>query len=94
MPVAHDALLDGHGEFEKWRTWSDETTHAVHEVADAAHAASTAVTLSNRKPPSSRACCALSESPLAELSPPAYAVAPSALLTQPPTRSNGVEMSQ
>ncbi|MFF3976510.1 DUF317 domain-containing protein [Streptomyces sp. NPDC001828] len=31
----HDALLDGfldaHGEFEKWRTWSDETTHAIHE---------------------------------------------------------------
>ncbi|MEV0577098.1 DUF317 domain-containing protein [Streptomyces sp. NPDC050392] len=31
----HDALLDGFlnafGEFEKWRTWSDETTHAIHE---------------------------------------------------------------
>ncbi|MER6331106.1 DUF317 domain-containing protein [Streptomyces sp. NPDC001034] len=31
----HDALLDGfldaHGDFEKWRTWSDETTHAIHE---------------------------------------------------------------
>ncbi|MER7728501.1 DUF317 domain-containing protein [Streptomyces sp. NPDC096323] len=31
----HEALLDGfldtHGEFEKWRTWSDETTHAIHE---------------------------------------------------------------
>lgn len=31
----HDALLrgflDAHGEFEKWRTWSDETTHAIHE---------------------------------------------------------------
>ncbi|MFF5273838.1 DUF317 domain-containing protein [Streptomyces sp. NPDC000133] len=31
----HDALLDGfldaHGEFQKWRTWSDETTHAIHE---------------------------------------------------------------
>ncbi|SFY53601.1 DUF317 domain-containing protein [Streptomyces sp. F-1] len=31
----HDALLDSfldtHGEFEKWRTWSDETTHAIHE---------------------------------------------------------------
>ncbi|MFF9753493.1 hypothetical protein [Streptomyces sp. NPDC014344] len=31
----HDALLDtfldGHGEFEKWRTWSDDTTHAIHE---------------------------------------------------------------
>lgn len=31
----HDALLDdflnAHGEFEKWRTWSDEVTHAIHE---------------------------------------------------------------
>ncbi|WP_233644964.1 DUF317 domain-containing protein [Streptomyces sp. BSE6.1] len=31
----HDALLgtflDTHGESEKWRTWSDETTHAIHE---------------------------------------------------------------
>ncbi|AXG80747.1 DUF317 domain-containing protein [Streptomyces paludis] len=31
----HDALLsaffDAHSEFEKWRTWSDETTHAIHE---------------------------------------------------------------
>ncbi|MEU4173781.1 DUF317 domain-containing protein [Streptomyces sp. NPDC026589] len=31
----HDALLDGfldtHGEFQKWRTWSDETAHAIHE---------------------------------------------------------------
>ncbi|MEU9189259.1 DUF317 domain-containing protein [Streptomyces sp. NPDC048484] len=31
----HDALLDtfldAHGEFEKWTTWSDETTHAIHE---------------------------------------------------------------
>lgn len=31
----HDALLDefldAHGEFERWRTWSDETTHAIHE---------------------------------------------------------------
>ncbi|MGA5200607.1 DUF317 domain-containing protein [Streptomyces variegatus] len=31
----HDALLDtfldAHGEWEKWRTWSDETTHAIHE---------------------------------------------------------------
>ncbi|MET8561324.1 DUF317 domain-containing protein [Streptomyces flaveolus] len=26
-----DAFLDAHGEFEKWRTWSDETTHAIHE---------------------------------------------------------------
>lgn len=26
-----DAFLDRHGEFEKWRTWSDETTHAIHE---------------------------------------------------------------
>ncbi|WP_432012612.1 DUF317 domain-containing protein [Streptomyces cucumeris] len=31
----HDALLDTflntHGEFERWRTWSDATTHAIHE---------------------------------------------------------------
>ncbi|MEU1893909.1 DUF317 domain-containing protein [Streptomyces pristinaespiralis] len=31
----HDALLEAflaaHGEWEKWRTWSDETTHAIHE---------------------------------------------------------------
>ncbi|MEV5449634.1 DUF317 domain-containing protein [Streptomyces sp. NPDC052535] len=31
----HDALLDTfldeHGEFEKWRTWSDDTTQAIHE---------------------------------------------------------------
>ncbi|MFC5218928.1 DUF317 domain-containing protein [Streptomyces coerulescens] len=31
----HDALLnaflDAHGDREKWRTWSDETTHAIHE---------------------------------------------------------------
>ncbi|MFF6911843.1 DUF317 domain-containing protein [Streptomyces sp. NPDC012466] len=31
----HDALLDtfldAHSEFEKWRTWSDDTTHAIHE---------------------------------------------------------------
>ncbi|MGQ4381428.1 DUF317 domain-containing protein [Streptomyces sp. SAS_267] len=31
----HDALLNtflnAHGEWEKWRTWSDETTHAIHE---------------------------------------------------------------
>ncbi|MEU6172396.1 DUF317 domain-containing protein [Streptantibioticus parmotrematis] len=26
-----DTFLDTHGEFEKRRTWSDETTHAVHE---------------------------------------------------------------
>ncbi|MEW1725150.1 DUF317 domain-containing protein, partial [Streptomyces sp. NPDC093109] len=26
-----DAFLDTHSEFEKWRTWSDETTHAIHE---------------------------------------------------------------
>ncbi|MGV9643670.1 DUF317 domain-containing protein [Streptomyces sp. NPDC003514] len=26
-----DAFLDRHGEFEKWRTWSDDTTHAIHE---------------------------------------------------------------
>lgn len=31
----HDAVLNtflhATGEFEKWRTWSDETTHAIHE---------------------------------------------------------------
>jgi hypothetical protein len=31
----HDALLEAflaaHGDWEKWRTWSDETTHAIHE---------------------------------------------------------------
>lgn len=31
----HEALLkdflESHAEWEKWRTWSDETTHAVHE---------------------------------------------------------------
>ncbi|MFE9601603.1 DUF317 domain-containing protein [Streptomyces hokutonensis] len=31
----HDALLnaflDAHGDWEKWRTWSDDTTHAIHE---------------------------------------------------------------
>ncbi|MGW9356382.1 DUF317 domain-containing protein [Streptomyces diastaticus] len=31
----HDALLDTfldkHREFQKWRTWSDDTTHAIHE---------------------------------------------------------------
>ncbi|MFJ4703706.1 DUF317 domain-containing protein [Streptomyces anulatus] len=31
----HEALLevflDNHAEWERWRTWSDETTHAVHE---------------------------------------------------------------
>jgi hypothetical protein len=31
----HDALLDtfltAHGEWEKWRTWTDDTTHAIHE---------------------------------------------------------------
>lgn len=26
-----DAFLDTHGGWEKWRTWSDETTHAIHE---------------------------------------------------------------
>ncbi|NGO45118.1 DUF317 domain-containing protein [Streptomyces ureilyticus] len=34
-PGDHDALLDhflgAHGDWEKWRTWSDNTTHAVHE---------------------------------------------------------------
>lgn len=27
----HDALLDAHGGWEKWRTWSYETTQAMHE---------------------------------------------------------------
>ncbi|MFJ2812260.1 DUF317 domain-containing protein [Streptomyces sp. NPDC087294] len=31
----HEALLkdflESHGEWERWRTWSDDTTHAVHE---------------------------------------------------------------
>ncbi|MFD7491916.1 DUF317 domain-containing protein [Streptomyces sp. NPDC059832] len=31
----HDALLDEflntHSDWQKWRTWSDETTHAIHE---------------------------------------------------------------
>ncbi|WP_353850228.1 DUF317 domain-containing protein [Streptomyces phaeoluteigriseus] len=26
-----EAFLDAHGDWEKWRTWSDETTHAIHE---------------------------------------------------------------
>jgi hypothetical protein len=26
-----DAFIDSHSEWEKWRTWSDETTHAIHE---------------------------------------------------------------
>lgn len=26
-----DAFLDAHGDWEKWRTWSDDTTHAIHE---------------------------------------------------------------
>lgn len=26
-----DTFLDAHGDWEKWRTWSDETTHAIHE---------------------------------------------------------------
>jgi hypothetical protein len=34
-PADHEALLDNflaeHGDWEKWRTWSDETTHAIHE---------------------------------------------------------------
>lgn len=34
-PADHDALLDNflseHSDWEKWRTWSDETTHAIHE---------------------------------------------------------------
>ncbi|MEU0651422.1 DUF317 domain-containing protein [Streptomyces albogriseolus] len=31
----HDVILDeflaSHGDWEKWRTWSDDTTHAIHE---------------------------------------------------------------
>ncbi|MEU6227517.1 DUF317 domain-containing protein [Streptomyces sp. NPDC047042] len=34
-PADHDALLDTflseHADWEKWRTWSDGTTHAIHE---------------------------------------------------------------
>lgn len=34
-PGDHDALLDAfldtHGDWQKWRTWSDDTTHAIHE---------------------------------------------------------------
>jgi hypothetical protein len=34
-PGDHDAILNdflaAHGDWEKWRTWSDETTHAIHE---------------------------------------------------------------
>ncbi|MGC0400413.1 hypothetical protein RKD27_003057 [Streptomyces sp. SAI-126] len=34
-PADHDALLDNflaeHDDWEKWRTWSDDTTHAIHE---------------------------------------------------------------
>lgn len=34
-PGDHDAalsqFLDAHGDWEKWRTWSDDTTHAIHE---------------------------------------------------------------
>ncbi|MFB6946895.1 MULTISPECIES: DUF317 domain-containing protein [unclassified Streptomyces] len=26
-----DAFLDAHSDWQKWRTWSDETTHAIHE---------------------------------------------------------------
>lgn len=26
-----DAFIDSHSEWERWRTWSDETTHAIHE---------------------------------------------------------------
>ncbi|WP_435285392.1 DUF317 domain-containing protein [Streptomyces bacillaris] len=26
-----DTFLDAHGDFGKWRTWSDATTHAIHE---------------------------------------------------------------
>ncbi|MFF9001605.1 DUF317 domain-containing protein [Streptomyces achromogenes] len=34
-PGDHDALLEeflsAHGEWQKWSTWSDDTTHAIHE---------------------------------------------------------------
>ncbi|TLQ42591.1 DUF317 domain-containing protein [Streptomyces marianii] len=34
-PGDHDSILDqflaAHGDWEKWRTWSDDTTHAIHE---------------------------------------------------------------
>ncbi|MEU9246949.1 DUF317 domain-containing protein [Streptomyces sp. NPDC048385] len=34
-PGDHDAILDQflaeHGDWEKWRTWSDDTSHAIHE---------------------------------------------------------------
>ncbi|MFF4822677.1 DUF317 domain-containing protein [Streptomyces sp. NPDC001212] len=34
-PGDHDAILDeflaAHDDWEKWRTWSDDTTHAIHE---------------------------------------------------------------
>lgn len=34
-PGDHDAILDRfldeYGDWEKWRTWSDDTTHAIHE---------------------------------------------------------------
>ncbi|WSQ12887.1 DUF317 domain-containing protein [Streptomyces sp. NBC_01231] len=34
-PGDHDVILDefltAHSDWEKWRTWSDETTHAIHE---------------------------------------------------------------
>ncbi|WP_409468517.1 hypothetical protein [Streptomyces sp. HC307] len=34
-PADHDAILDEflatHADWEKWRTWSDDTTHAIHE---------------------------------------------------------------
>ncbi|MFI0776159.1 DUF317 domain-containing protein [Streptomyces sp. NPDC021212] len=34
-PGDHDAILDAfltaHGDWERWRTWSDDTTHAIHE---------------------------------------------------------------
>ncbi|MDF9816712.1 DUF317 domain-containing protein [Streptomyces sp. SPB162] len=29
--AALEAFLGAHGEWQKWRTWSDETTHAIHE---------------------------------------------------------------
>nr|WP_239150346.1 DUF317 domain-containing protein [Streptomyces sp. SID13588] len=29
--VLLEAFLGAHGDWQKWRTWSDETTHAIHE---------------------------------------------------------------
>ncbi|MFE1407813.1 DUF317 domain-containing protein [Streptomyces sp. NPDC058770] len=53
-----DAFLDAHGDWEKWRTWSDETTHAIHESqtlrierAHEAHAHETAWTVAAYETP-------------------------------------------